>query len=71
MSKKTKFKKKDLESYGATTFTELVSQIGGADNLADLVPHDVIDAKSLTIENLFQFIREFDSLCVIGVNTHD
>ena len=71
MSKNTKFTTKDLESSGAATFTELVSQIGGADNLADLVPHDVLEASSITIEKVFQLIRDFDSLCIIGVNTHD
>ena len=64
----TKFKK-EIESYGSATFSEMVSQCGGMSNISDIVPHDVIESSNITIETLFQFIRDFDSLCIIGVNT--
>jgi len=70
MSKNTKFKK-EIESFGSAIFSEMVSQVGGMDNIENIVPHDVIESSNITIETLFQFIRDFDTLCVIGLNTHD
>ena len=59
---------RDLEDFGKYVMTEIANQAGGLDNVEEIHPRDLIPSNGVTIELVQELAKEYDKVCLVGVN---